>query len=79
MTLREGMTSPEVITGTLFVFGYPVPTLLDPGATHSYISYRLATLAPIPASSLLEMWCVNYPSGDVEQVGWVYLDCEIFS
>ena len=31
MTLREGRTSPEVVTGTLSVFGYLVPTLLDPG------------------------------------------------
>ena len=78
MTLREGRTSPEVVTGTLSVFGYPVPTLLDPGATHSFISHRLAALAPIPASPLPEMWRVYYPSGDVEQVGWVYFNCEIF-
>ena len=67
-----------VVTCTLFTFGYPVPALLDPGATHSFISYRLAALAPIPASPLPEMWRVYYPSGDVEQVGWVYLNCEIF-
>ena len=58
MTLREGRTSLEVVTATLYVFGYPVPTLLDPGATYYFISYRLATLAPIPTSPIPEMWRV---------------------
>ena len=78
MTLREGRTSPKVVTGMLFVFGYPIATLLDPGAMHSFISYQLAVLAPIPASPLPEMWRMYHLSGDVEQVGWVYLNCEIF-
>ena len=52
--------------------------LLVLGTTNSFIPYRLATLAPIPASPLPKMWHVYYPSGDVEQLGWVYLNCEIF-
>ena len=52
--------------------------LLVPRTTNSFISYRLAALAPIPASPLSEMWRVYYPSGDVEQIDWVYLNCEIF-
>ncbi len=36
MTQQEGRTSPDVIIGTLLIFGQPACTLIDPGATHSF-------------------------------------------
>ena len=74
MTQQEGRTSP--IMGTLYVFGYPVLTLVDPGATHSFISSRLALLANVPSSPLLGDWRVSLPLGDVLKVAWVFRNYE---
>ena len=40
MTQQEGRTSPDVIIGTLLIFGRPAFILIVPGATHSFISSR---------------------------------------
>ena len=77
MTQQEGRTSPEVIIGTLYVFDYPAVTLIDPGATHSFMSSRMAVLANVPSSPLLGDWQVSLPSGDVLRVAWVYKNCKI--
>lgn len=77
MMQQEGRTSPEVIIGTLYVFGYPSLTLFDPRATHSFILNRLALPANVPSSPLLGDWRVSLPSGDVLGVAWVYKNCEI--
>ena len=77
MTQQEGRSSPEVIIGTLYVFGYPALTLIDPGATHSFMSGRLALLANVPSSPLVGDWQVSLPSGDVLTVAWVYRNCVI--
>ncbi|KAM5559622.1 hypothetical protein ABKV19_021005, partial [Rosa sericea] len=38
MTQQEGRTAPNVIMGTLIVFGQPAFILIDPGASHSFMS-----------------------------------------
>ena len=38
ITPQEGRDSPEVIMGTLSIFGWPAYTLFDPGASHSFVS-----------------------------------------
>ena len=52
MTQQEGRTSPDVIIGTLLIFGQPTFTLIDPGATHSFMSSRFALHANVPSLSL---------------------------
>ena len=42
MTQQEGRTSSDVIIGTLLIFGQPAFTLINPGATHSFMSKRFA-------------------------------------
>ena len=77
ITPQEGRDSPEVIMGMLSVFGCPAYTLIDPGATHSFISPRLASYLNIPASPLLGEWRVSVPSGAVYRVEWVLRNCSV--
>ncbi|XP_062020778.1 uncharacterized protein LOC133737186 [Rosa rugosa] len=53
MTQQEGRDSPDVIIGTLSVFGQPAYTLIDPGASHSFMSSRFACFANVPSSLLI--------------------------
>ena len=52
MTQQEGRTSPDVIIGTLLIFGQPAFVLIDPGATYSFMSSRFALHANVLSSSL---------------------------
>ena len=38
MTRQEAQATPDVVTGTLSIFGDDARVLIDPGATHSFIS-----------------------------------------
>lgn len=77
MTRQESRASPEVITGTLFVFNHPASVLIDHGATHSFVSSRFAMLANVPLSRLPGSWRVSLPSGDMLIVEWVYKGCVV--
>ncbi|KAL6191701.1 hypothetical protein ACLB2K_038091 [Fragaria x ananassa] len=52
MTQQEGRISPDVIIGMLLSFGQPAFTLIDHGATHSFMSSRFALHANVSSSSL---------------------------
>ena len=43
MTSQEALSTPDVVTGTLSIFGYDARVLIDPGATHSFISREYVT------------------------------------
>ena len=38
MTSQEAQATPDIVTGTLSIFGDDARVLIDPGATHSFIS-----------------------------------------
>ncbi|KAL6199632.1 hypothetical protein ACLB2K_029415 [Fragaria x ananassa] len=77
MTQQEGRTSPDVIIGTLLIFGRPAFILIEPGATHSFMSSRFSFLANVPSSPLLGEWQVSLPSGDVMKIDWVFRGCDV--
>ena len=77
MTQQEGHTSPDVIIGTLLIFGQPAFTLIDLGVTHSFMSSRFALHANVPSLSLLGEWHVSLPSGEVMRIDWVFSGCEV--
>ena len=64
MTSQEALTTPDVVTGTLSIFGDDARVLIDPGATHSFISYeyvaRVGT-TPVPLGCGLE---IATPTGE---------------
>ena len=43
MTSQEALATPDVVTGTLSIFGDDARVLIDPGATHSFISGEYVT------------------------------------
>ena len=58
MTKQEAQATPDVVTGTLFIFGDDVRVLIDPGATHSFISCEYVArvgMTPVPLGCVLEI------------------------
>ena len=52
MTNKDAQASPEVVTGITQFHSQPIRALIDPGATHSFISASLADLLGLPTSLL---------------------------
>ena len=51
MTRQEAQATPDVVTGTLSIFGDDARVLIDPGATHSFISREYVArvgMTPVP-------------------------------
>ena len=64
MTSQEALTTPDVVTGTLSIFGDGARVLIDPGATHSFISLEYVTrvkAAPVPLGCGFE---IATPTGE---------------
>ena len=58
MTSQEALATPDVVTGTLSIFGDYARVLIDPGATHSFISCEYVTrveATPVPLGCGLEV------------------------
>ncbi|PRQ45991.1 putative nucleotidyltransferase, Ribonuclease H [Rosa chinensis] len=77
MTQQEGRDSPKVIVGTLFIFHQPALTLIDPGATHSFMSSRFTCFANVPSSLLIGEWYVSLPAGRALKIEWVFNGCGV--
>ena len=64
MTSQEELTTPDVVTGTLSIFGDDARVLIDPGATHSFISHEYVArvrTTPVPLGCGLE---IATPTGE---------------
>ena len=64
MTRQEAQATPDVVTGTLSIFGDDARVLIDPGATHSFISREYVTrveMTPVPLGCGLE---IATPTGE---------------
>ena len=58
MTSQEAQATPDVVTGTLSIFGDDARVLIDPGATHSFISREYVArvgMTPVPLECGLEI------------------------
>ena len=64
MTSQEARATPDVMTGTLSIFGDDARVLIEPGATHSFISREYVArvgLTPVPLECGLE---IATPTGE---------------
>ena len=58
MTRQEAQATPDVVTGILSIFGDDARVLIDPGATHSFLSREYVTqvgMTPVPLGCRLEI------------------------
>ena len=58
MTSHEAQATPDVVTGTLYIFGNNARVLIDPGATQSFISCEYVArvgMTPVPLGCGLEI------------------------
>ena len=58
MTRQEAQATPDVMTDTLSIFGNDARVLIDPGATHSFISREYVAqvgMTPVPLGCGLEI------------------------
>ena len=58
MTRQEAQATPDVVTGTLSIFGDDARVLIDLGATHSFISREYVArvrMTPVPLGCGLEI------------------------
>ncbi|KAH0987769.1 hypothetical protein GBA52_014946 [Prunus armeniaca] len=74
MCQQELQASPDVITGILPVFGVPTRVLIDPGATHSFVTPSFAHNANVRLSALQNELVISVPTGEIFKVGTVYRD-----
>ena len=64
MTRQEAQATPDVVTSTLSIFGDDARILIDPGATHSFISHGYVArvgMTPVPLGCGLE---IATPTGE---------------
>ena len=64
MTRQEAQATPDVVTGTLSIFGDDARVLIDPRATHSFISREYVArfeMTPDPLGCGLE---IAMPTGE---------------
>ena len=64
MTRQEAQATPDVVTGTLSIFGDGARVLIDPRATHSFISREYVArvrMTPVPLGCGLE---IATPTGE---------------
>ena len=64
MTRQEAQATPDIVTGTLSIFGDDARVLIDPGARHSFISREYVTrvgMTPVPLGCGLE---ISIPTGE---------------
>ncbi|XP_050937744.1 uncharacterized protein LOC127148305 [Cucumis melo] len=76
MSQQEAEDAADVITGTILICNVPARVLLDPSATHSFVSNMFLTMLNRMLEPLSEELVICTPVGDVLLVGEVLRDCE---
>ncbi|XP_004244905.1 uncharacterized protein [Solanum lycopersicum] len=69
--------SADVVTGTLYIFSFPVYALLDLGSTLSFVTRLVAYKFVLLPEILHESFIVSTPIGDRIRAERVYRDCPI--
>ncbi|KAA0061996.1 reverse transcriptase [Cucumis melo var. makuwa] len=77
MTQQEAEDAPDVLTGIILICNAPARVLLDPGATHSFVSSMFLTKLNRMLEPLSKELVICTPVGDVLLVGEVLRDCEV--
>ena len=77
VTQQEADVAPEVMTGTIQVFESDAYVLIDPGATHSFISAKFIAQVNIEIQPIDCSMVVSLPTGDSRIADRVYMGCRV--
>ena len=77
VTQQEADVAPEVMTGTIQVFDSDAYVLIDPGATHSFISAKFIAQMNIEIQPIDCSMVVSLPTGDSLIADRVYMGCRV--
>ena len=77
VTQQEADVAPEVMTGTIQVFESDAYVLIDPGATHSFISAKFIAQVNIEIQPIDCSMVVSLPTGDSLIADIVYMGCRV--
>ena len=79
VTKQEADVAPEVMTGTIQVFDSDAYVLIDPGATHSFISAKFIAQVNIEIQPIDCSMVVSLLTGDSLIADRVYMGCRVIS
>jgi hypothetical protein len=77
MTQQEARAAPDVIMGTLSIFNQDAYILIDPGATHSFISHSFSKYADRNLTALDGEMGITIPTGNIIYVSQVFRNCVV--
>ena len=77
VTQQEADVAPEAMTGTIQVCDSDANVLIDPGATHSFISVKFIAQVNIEIQPIDCSMVVSLPTGDSLIADRVYMGCRV--
>ena len=77
ITQQDANTAPDVVTGIISVFDRDAHILIDPGATHSFISMRFISNVNVESQPIDCNILVSLSTGDSRIAESVYLDSKV--
>ena len=77
VTQQDADTAPDVVIGIISVFGRDAHILIDPGATHSFISVGFISNVNVESQPINCIIVVSLPIGDSRIAKSVYLDSRV--
>ena len=77
ITQQDTNIAPDVMTGIISVFGCDAHILIDPGATHSFISMGFISKVNVESQHIDGSIVVSLPTGESRIAESVYLDSKV--
>ena len=77
VTQQDADTAPDVVTGMISVFDRDAHIIIDPGATHSFISMGFISNVNVESQPIDYSIVVSLPTGDSRLVKSVYMDSRV--
>ena len=77
ITQQDANTALDVVTSIISIFGRDAHILIDPGATHSFISMGFISNVNVESQPIDYSIVVSLPTGDSQIVESVYLDSRV--
>ena len=77
VTQQDADTASDVVTGIISIFGCDAHILIDPGATHSFISMGFISKANVESHPIDCSIVVSLPTGDSRITESVYMDSRV--